>query len=269
MDASFDCYYYFCYCRILKLVIMSRFTYISPNLYISNSPLFGNYDKEVIYYLLRSVDINFSTALNIPQFSTCNCMIEYKDNHPMCSIVADNHFIFLHVTDNYWSKWIYQFAHEYCHHLINGKMSGEIRGLMWFEETICELSSMYHLQMAATQWSCCNLIVCRHFAPAHQSYLNGLLSQQPQLVHDTHNRGFLQLWLPILEQQTYHRDYYNALAARMFPLFVENPHLWKIILHFGNMRQWNSLEELFVHLHQTADDSYSDSLKRLENLLFS
>jgi hypothetical protein len=29
------------------------------------------------------------------------------------------------------------------------------------------------------------------------------------------------------------------------------------------------LKDLFVHLHQTADDSYSDSLKRLENLLFS
>ena len=53
----------------------------------------------------------------------------------------------------------------------------------------------------------------------------------------------------------------------MLPLFLENTHLWKIILHFGDMRSWNSLEELFAYLRETADDSYSVSLDKLYNLL--
>ena len=40
-----------------------------------------------------------------------------------------------------------------------------------------------------------------------------------------------------------------------------------MILHIGDSRQWNSLEELFVHLERNADDSYSDSLIQLKNLL--
>lgn len=50
-------------------------------------------------------------------------------------------------------------------------------------------------------------------------------------------------------------------------VFEENNHLWKIILHFGDMRKWDSLEDLFDHLLHTSDDSYSVSLRKLYNLL--
>ena len=53
----------------------------------------------------------------------------------------------------------------------------------------------------------------------------------------------------------------------MFPLFVEHPYLWKIILHFGNTRQWRTLDELFAHLHSQADDSYALPLQKLNTLL--
>lgn len=55
----------------------------------------------------------------------------------------------------------------------------------------------------------------------------------------------------------------------MFPLFVEHPYLWKIILHFGNTRQWRTLDELFAHLHSQADDSYALPLQKLNTLLLS
>ncbi len=246
-----------------------EFSPIAPNLWIGNSPEFGNYNHDIVYNLLKSIDINFSSCLEVAPFSTCECYIMYHPDFPMCSKIENRHIIFLNTSDNYWSQWTYQFSHEYCHHLINRDMSGEFKGLKWFEETICELSSMYHLHRLHEQWiNSANPIQCC-YAPYLKDYKDNLLSKHSQLFSATSHPGFLQSWLPILNEPTYHRDYYNTLAAKMFPLFVENPFLWKIILHFGDTCKWSSLNELFEHLHVQADNSYAYSLKNLNNLLLS
>lgn len=132
---------------------------------------------------------------------------------------------------------------------------------------VCELASMYNLNSLFRIWSQYPQSVQRHYAPSFQDYLNDLLAENPELYASTLHPKFLQSWDSLLRENVYHRDHYNAIAARMFPLFLENPYLWKMILHIGDSRQWNSLEELFAHLERNADDSYSDSLIQLKNLL--
>lgn len=242
-----------------------RFHQFAPNLFISNDPSFCDYNREIVHHLITSVDIDFSICLGILPFKTCDCFIMYHPDHPMCCPSEKGHLIYLHAYQDYWCRWVYQFAHEYCHHFINGKLSREISGLTWFEETICELSSMFHLYRFYARWS-----KKQHpYAPFVLDYLNDLLSKNPLLFSETLRPRFLSLWEQILSEPKYHRDHYNVIATKMFPLFVENPRLWKIILHFGDMRKWNSLPDLFEHLHQTADDSYSQSLSDLEKLLLS
>lgn len=241
----------------------------APNLSISNNPGFGNYCQETVYDLLKAVDINFATALGISPFSTSTCLIEYHDNDPLCMKTNGLHIIFLCVQEHNFPQWVYQFAHEYCHHLINGELVGDIYGCIWFEETICELASMFQIHTIYTQWSGCNNHIRNLASSAFRPYLDNLLTQQPQLLSDALRPGFLARWEQILSEQIYHRNYYNALAARMFPLFVENPSLWKITLHFGDMRKWNSLHELFEHLHSKASQDYAHTLQKLYNLLLS
>ena len=248
---------------------MGTFKQIAPNLFITNDSSFGNYMPDIVYNLLMTVDVNFSQCLEITPFSSCNCYIHHHDNKPMCCNIPPNHLIFLSVIENRWSQWIYQFAHEYCHHLINGKLSGEISGLIWFEETICELASMYHIHLFYTRWKSSTNPVKLHYAPAHLDYLNYLLTENLQLRTLAAHSGCIRSWDSLLSESQHHRDHYNAIAANMFPFFVANPNLWKIILHFGDMRKWNNLVELFEHLYQTADDSYLHSLPDLEKLLLS
>lgn len=248
---------------------MAVFKQIAPNLFISDNPSFGDYDPNIVYNLLISVDANFSSCLELNPFSSCDCNIQYKSEEPRCCNLHSDHLIYLSATQNHWAQWVYQFAHEYCHHLINGDMINSISGLIWFEETICELSSMYHLHAIYTQWKKSINQTYSYNAPLFLDYLNDLLTKNPQLISATRQPGFLSLWEKILFEPEHHRDHYNAIAARMFPLFVENPSLWKIILRFGDMRKWDSLSGLFEHLHQTADDSYAQSLSQLENLLLS
>lgn len=248
---------------------MSTFKQIAPNLFITNDSSFGNYMPDIVYNLLMTVDVNFSQCLEITPFSSCNCYIHHHENNPMCCNIPPNHLIFLSVIENRWCQWIYQFAHEYCHHLVNGGLSGEISGLKWFEETICELSSMYHLHLIFMQWSNNSNPIKFDYAPFLLDYLNDLLTKNHLLSSSIDHPGWLQSWIPLLSEPQYHRDHYNVIATKMYPLFVKNPNLWKIILHFGDMRNWNSLSELFEHLHQTVDDSYSKSLSDLEKLLLS
>lgn len=241
----------------------------APNLSMSDNPGFDNYCQEIVHDLMRDIDTNFAKALDVEPFSTCQCFIEYHDNDPFCMKLDEYHMIFLSVKRHSLPQWIYQFAHEYCHHLINGELVGDIYGYIWFEETICELASMYQIHTIYTQWIGCNNHIKNLASSAFQPYLDDLLTQQPQLLSDTLRLGFLTHWEQILSEQIYHRNYYNALAARMFPLFVENPSLWKIILYFGDMRKWGSLRELFDHLRKNATPDYSDSLNELRFLLLS
>lgn len=246
-----------------------NFNKIASNLYISDNPQFLNYNHEIVHRLLSSIDVNFSDCLNTQPFSSNTCYIDYQENCPQCCQEADLHYIFLTATENYWSQWVYQFSHEYCHHLINGAFTGDISGLIWFEETICELSSMYNLHEIHSQWDQSENQIMLKYAPAFQNYLECLLSKNSQLSHLSNRPRWLRSWNEILSKPMYHRDYYNVIAAKMFPLFLENPNLWKIILHFGDMRKWPSMECLFDHLRTEVDDSYSASLQQLHTLLFS
>lgn len=79
------------------------------------------------------------------------------------------HIIFLNAKENYWCQWVYQFAHEYCHHLIDGTLTGEWSNLLWFEETICELSSLYNLNKMIDYYTTNGL---PGYSPSVQVYLD-------------------------------------------------------------------------------------------------
>ena len=240
---------------------------IADNLFFEDNESFGKYSRYIVYDILRSIDINFSECLGLESFSTCKCVIRHQPENPMCCQSGTDHYIYLSAHDNYWCKWVYQFAHEYCHHLINGKLSGEITGLIWFEESICELSSMFHLYKMYEQWSKDDNQFKSRYAPSVRDYLYDLVKCDRQLLSQTLRGGWLNQWMPILSEPRYHRDYYNVIAARIFSLFCENPYLWKIILHFGDMRQWKSLESLFDHLIRNSHDEYSKTLLTLRDTL--
>lgn len=184
-------------------------------------------------------------------------------DNPMCSKEGDSHIIYISAHDNYWCKWVYQFAHEYCHHLIDGSLSGEWADLLWFEETICELSSIYNLYKME---QFCTEVGLGYFSPSVEEYKENLLNKNAQLYNLSPSGGWYSGYASSLSEVGYKRDLYNAIATLMFPLFVENPRLWKIILHIGDIRSWNSLEDLFIHLQSKADDSYADSLNQLRRM---
>ena len=236
---------------------------VTPNISILPSPGFGNPNYGTIVLFFYMVDSNMMSALELPLFSSKKCTVRHKMDNPMCSKEGDSHIIYISAHDNYWCKWVYQFAHEYCHHLIDGTLSGEWADLLWFEETICELSSIYNLYKMERF---CSEVGLGYFSPSVEEYKENLLNKNAQLYNLSPSGGWYSGYASSLSEVGYKRDLYNAIAALMFPLFVENPRLWKIILHIGDIRSWNSLEDLFTHLQSKADDSYADSLNQLRRM---
>lgn len=236
---------------------------ISNNMYLSEDG-FGEFDFDVVCDLLRHVDIWLSEALGKEPFTSKQVAIAHGNDTPMCCKEGSMHLILLTTKENYWCQWVYQFAHEYCHHLIDGSLTGDVDGLIWFEETICVLSSMYCL---GKMISFCNHHTnqsLRRLAPGVRGYLDDLLRGGEDAVppHLSIERN-----LHLLEQPEYHRDVYRSIAGQVLPLFVECPSLWKMILHFGDMHERKSLTLLFDHLKAEADTTYADALQRLRVLL--
>lgn len=192
--------------------------------------------------------------------------ISYRHEGPMCANYGAVRVICLSVRGDHWCQWIYQFAHEYCHHLIDGELTGSIRGLLWFEETLCELASQFCLAHAAhpSLW-----LRLDHggYSLAVQDYLHDLRQSHPDLRRQFRSAGAIRQWIPFLSERTYHRGHYCVIASELLPLFLEYPSLWRIIGLIGNSRHYESLEELLSHLQSEAPEDLSALLPSLRRIL--
>lgn len=236
---------------------------MATNIILTENTAFGNTNYEVVRSLLYMVDNNMMEAIGQPYFSTKQCLVVPTEDDPMCVKAGEKHIIFLATEDNLWCQWIYQFSHEYCHHLIDGSLSGEWSDLLWFEETICELSSLYNLNKMIGY--CANHGL-QMYASSVKNYLVNLLTKNNRAYKLSTGGGWYKQYEESLKKEGYKRNFYNAIAVLMYPLFVENPNLWKLILNIGDIRAWTSLDELFDYLEANADESYRESLGKMRKM---
>ncbi len=136
--------------------------------------------------------------------------------------------IFLSTGDTHWSQYVFQFSHELCHVLTGFERYREHRH-KWFEESLCELASLFVLRRLADDWKLQPpSAVCQaaEFAPNHQMYA---LSREQR--HLASVRGDLPSWFAAnigkLEANRYDRVRTGVVAAALLPRFLQEPSLWK------------------------------------------
>lgn len=247
----------------LWLSFSLRYKMMATNIILTENAAFGNTNYDVVRALIYMVDNNMMEAIGQPYFSTKQCLVVPTEDVPMCVKAGEQHIIFLATKDNLWCQWVYQFSHEYCHHLIDGSLSGEWSDLLWFEETLCELSSLYNLNKMISY--CANNGLQR-YVPSVKSYLENLLTKNNDKYKLSAGGGWYKQYEASLKKEEYKRDLYNAIAVLMYPLFIDTPNLWKLILIIGDIRSWTSLDELFNHLEINSDGSYSESLGKMRKM---
>jgi len=154
---------------------------------------------------------------------------------PMCSDKGAYHIIYLTAREAYWCQYMYQLAHEYCHHIINGPLDGAHISSFWFEESVCEMASQFFLMRIALKW-----LIDETTYGGLGSFRNGTLSYAENI-----RRRNVVLNVPLSEWIRGHigaltttetgeieakeRSLYKVIASEMLPLFERHPELWSIL----------------------------------------
>lgn len=248
---------------------MGRSIYIGRNLYIDDSAI--PTDFSIVSSLLCDVSELFDSLTGISPSHNVY-IFRLPGGKPLCQWIGSDIGIFLVAPDSNWNAWVYEFAHEYCHSLIGGKLDGDFSNLKWFEETVCEVASIFALTRLPTLpiW---NKILTPAYLDTYRMYMNNLQRLHSSLkAHIEENRGIRVLIEHVVGNHPgscadNQRGAYNAIAYRMLPFFLRNEKLWRIISAIGDSTRPISLEELFAHLEKESTAEYRQSLVDLRKSL--
>lgn len=203
-------------------------------------------DVEYYSFLVQYI-ISECRTLGLNDEELPSLIVKYHNRpYPMCSTGEEGRIISLVTEGAYWAQFVYQFAHEYCHHLIDGPMDVELISSFWLEESICEMASRYMLLKLADVWEQdCNTIgYFRNYVSAMKSY------EAHRRMNTVIIEGKLSVWIQknyeVLCEEYYHRDLYDSIAQYLLPLFQENQALWRLLPYlkrvpekeYVNLRHW-------------------------------
>jgi hypothetical protein len=130
----------------------------------------------------------------------------------------------------YWAQYSYQFAHEFCH-ILCGFRVGENEN-RWFEETLCELASLYVMRGMAKTW--------KHDPPyAHwanyrdhlRDYADRVIREREQVqeIYRTGLPAFYRTHAAELRKTATNRNLNGAMAVVMLQLFEREPEHWEAV----------------------------------------
>ena len=132
--------------------------------------------------------------------------------------------------DTYWCQYVYQFSHELCHVMTNFDRHREHKH-KWFEESLCELASLFVLHRLATVWKehpPAEIIDAVEFAPHFRAYadevgddVGNVQADRPDLPH------WLTKHINALEANPFNRELNRTLAVALLDRFLEDPSLWR------------------------------------------
>jgi len=155
--------------------------------------------------------------------------------------------------DNHWAQYSFQFAHEYCHALINynnnhTEVASHARyPNLWLEESLCETASLFTLQALSRSWLVAPPYpVWRDYAQWFSAYLEERLRFP---AHQLPAGKRFIVWFRAnnsdLRRDGARRDRNTIIAAQLLPIFEKEPQGWGALAFF-NPTSNQSLPQLFT-----------------------
>lgn len=137
--------------------------------------------------------------------------------------------------DRLWAQYIFQFSHEFCHTL--ARYREEDPGNKWFEESLCELASLYQLRHLGRQWKeRPPFPAMRNFSPHLITYAEDRIKLAPLPEGKT-----LAAWYrdnaDALRKKKDDRPKNNVVAVALLPLFEAEPKHWNAVWYINQSRE--------------------------------
>jgi hypothetical protein len=158
----------------------------------------------------------------------------------------------LATTDARWAQYAFQFAHELGHVLCRFDDRGD-RGNHWFEESVCELASLYTLRRMGERWRTAPPYrnwrdYAKHLTAYAQARLDG---------HPLPDGQTLGAWYAVnagaLRKNPTDRRRSTTVAAALLPLFERTPAGWAAI-HYLNQNEPDAARPFARHLQRWHDE---------------
>ena len=156
--------------------------------------------------------------------------------------LTPENWIYICVEGEKWIDYLHQFAHEYCHHLIESPFENENDKFGWVEEVFCEMARLHVIKHTLETWK--NINVFPEFTseiPLLEDYLIKKLSKERAKI-DTPLNQWINEHLEDLFLERYFRDKNEFVAINIASLFFENPTLWNCIPLIKNIEVTDSME---------------------------
>lgn len=170
------------------------------------------------------------------------------DQVPMVFYDKRPYEIRINARDTYWSQYVYQFSHELCHVMTNFDRHKNHRH-KWFEESLCELASLFVLRQLAETWRThppFDISKASDFAPSHAAYSERIESKYPGPDDGDYARWLTEN-IDALEADPIKRDLNGVVAVALLNQFRNDPVLWR---DCGALNLWDP----------TSDATFSDYL---------
>ncbi len=190
-----------------------------------------------------------------PQRTSNRVVVAFSSEGPrvLFDKSADGAYIvLLNVQGTRWDQFAYQFSHELCHIFTNyehRKTETQNRDHQWFEESLCEMVSLFTLDRMASRWEQSPPNAhWQDYAPAFREYAGRLLDEQHRrwpantTIADWYGENQAQL-----EDNPYLRDR-NAFVARQLLALLDSVPDAMATLGYLNLENSNSDRSFAAYL---------------------
>jgi hypothetical protein len=174
----------------------------------------------------------------------------------------------LSTTDTRWAQYAFQFAHELGHVLC--RFDENVGQTLWFEESLCELSSIYCLRQMAKEWQ---------FRPPYsnwEGYAKHLAKYAQDRIdaHPLPEGQSLATWYranaEALGKNGTDRDRNTIVAAALLPMFEKEPQHWAAIHYLNDAKprdgKW-TFEQHLQRWHDQTPAEHREFVRALANEL--
>lgn len=175
----------------------------------------------------------------------------------------------LGANSTFWAQYTYQFAHELCHILANYDKHHGGRN-QWFEESLCETSSLFVLSRMHQAWDKEPPYPnWKDWGVHFDQYLNEILARRTRrLPPDMTMLMWITANLPDLAAERELTSRSMLVAAYMLPIFQDDPEGWESLnwLNLGEKDDELDFEQYLRGWRERVPEKHKAFVGKIESL---